>query len=124
MCPDRVGRVRRALHKAVILPTRHATLGILTPMPEEQRCDILLRGGTVLDGLGNPGFCADVAITDERVVAIGELDGWRAGVELSVEGLCVAPGFIDIHTHADFSLNHHPEQLGWRNITMPLRPLE
>jgi N-acyl-D-aspartate/D-glutamate deacylase len=80
-------------------------------MPEEQRCDILLRGGTVFDGLGNPGFCADVAITGERVVAIGELEGWRAGVELSVEGLCVAPGFIDIHTHADFSLNHHPEQL-------------
>jgi N-acyl-D-amino-acid deacylase len=80
-------------------------------MPEEQRCDILLRGGTVFDGLGNPGFCADVAITGERVVAIGELEGWRAGVEVSVEGLCVAPGFIDIHTHADFSLNHHPEQL-------------
>jgi N-acyl-D-amino-acid deacylase len=80
-------------------------------MPEEQRCDILLRGGTVFDGLGNPGFCADVAITGERVVAIGELEGWRAGVEVSVEGLCIAPGFIDIHTHADFSLNHHPEQL-------------
>jgi N-acyl-D-aspartate/D-glutamate deacylase len=80
-------------------------------MPEEQRCDILLRGGTVFDGLGNPGFCADVAITGERVVAIGELEGWRAGVEVSVQGLCVAPGFIDIHTHADFSLNHHPEQL-------------
>ncbi|MFN3689772.1 MAG: N-acyl-D-amino-acid deacylase family protein [Fimbriimonadales bacterium] len=80
-------------------------------MPETQRCDILLRGGTVFDGLGNPGFCADVAITGERVVAIGALEGWQAGTEVNVEGLCVAPGFIDIHTHADFSLNHHPEQL-------------
>lgn len=80
-------------------------------MPGEQHCDILLRGGTVFDGLGNPGFCADVAIKDARIVAVGELEGWHAGVEVSVEGLCVAPGFIDIHTHADFSLNHHPEQL-------------
>ncbi len=80
-------------------------------MPERQHCDILLRGGTVFDGLGNPGFCADVAITDERIVAVGELEGWQAGMEVKVEGLCVAPGFIDIHTHADFSLNHHPEQL-------------
>ncbi|MDM7461359.1 MAG: D-aminoacylase [bacterium] len=80
-------------------------------MPERGRCDILLRGGTVFDGLGNPGYCADVAIVDERVVAIGELTEWQAGVEVNVEGLCVAPGFIDIHTHADFSLNHHPEQL-------------
>lgn len=74
-------------------------------------CDILLRGGTVYDGLGNPGGCADVAITDDRIVAIGELEGWQGAQEVSVEGLCVAPAFIDIHTHADFSLNHHPEQI-------------
>jgi N-acyl-D-aspartate/D-glutamate deacylase len=54
-------------------------------MPEGQQCEILLRGGTVFDGLGHPGFCADVAITGERIVAIGELEGWRAGVELAVE---------------------------------------
>ncbi|CUU35474.1 MAG: D-aminoacylase [Fimbriimonadales bacterium] len=74
-------------------------------------CDILLRGGVVYDGLGNPGFCADVAITDERIVAIGELEEWHGAQEVPVEGLCVAPAFIDIHTHADFSLNHHPEQI-------------
>ncbi|MER3401741.1 MAG: amidohydrolase [Armatimonadota bacterium] len=74
-------------------------------------CDILLRGGVVYDGLGNPGRCADVAIADERIVAIGELDGWTATEEVHVEGLCVAPAFIDIHTHADFSLNHHPQQI-------------
>ncbi len=77
----------------------------------QRTCDILLRGGIVFDGLGNPGMCADVAITDERIVAIGELDDWHGATEVSVEGLCVAPAFIDIHTHADFSLNHHPEQL-------------
>ncbi len=73
--------------------------------------DVILRGGIVYDGLGNPGFCADIAITDDRIVAIGELDDWQGATEISVEGLCVAPAFIDIHTHADFSLNHHPEQI-------------
>ncbi|MCS7208204.1 MAG: D-aminoacylase [Fimbriimonadales bacterium] len=80
-------------------------------MPNQQRCDILLRGGTVFDGLGNAGFHADVAITDDKIVAVGALEGWQAGMEVDVGGLCVAPGFIDIHTHADFSLNHHPEQM-------------
>jgi N-acyl-D-amino-acid deacylase len=78
---------------------------------EEARCDILLRGGIVYDGTGAPGGCADIAITDERIVAIGELDDWQAGTVVDVEGLCVAPAFIDIHTHSDFSLLHHPEQL-------------
>jgi len=78
---------------------------------ENARCDILLRGGVVYDGTGAPGGCADIAIRDERIVAIGELDDWQAGMVVNVEGLCVAPAFIDIHTHSDFSLLHHPEQL-------------
>ncbi|MDW8107935.1 MAG: D-aminoacylase [Armatimonadota bacterium] len=80
-------------------------------MPTNQHCDILLRGGVVYDGLGNPGVHADVAIRDDRIVAVGDLAHWDAGIKLDVSGLCVAPGFIDIHTHADFSLNHHPEQI-------------
>ena len=101
-----------AAHRVQTLcpPLRNAW-GILIAMLQEPRCDILLRGGVVFDGMGHPGFCADVALVGERIVAIGELEGWQAGVKLSIDGLCVAPGFIDIHTHADFSLNHHPEQL-------------
>jgi N-acyl-D-amino-acid deacylase len=75
------------------------------------RCDILLRGGTVYDGTGAPGRYADIAILDERIVAIGELAECEAGMVVNVEKLCVAPAFIDIHTHSDFSLLHHPEQL-------------
>ncbi|MEN3000315.1 MAG: D-aminoacylase [Armatimonadota bacterium] len=74
-------------------------------------CDILLRGGVVYDGTGAPGKRADIAIRDERIVAIGALDHWQAGMVVDVSGLCVAPAFIDIHTHSDFSLLHHPEQL-------------
>jgi N-acyl-D-amino-acid deacylase len=61
--------------------------------------DIVLRGGTVVDGTGNPGRRADVAVAGGRIVAIGEkLQGDR---ELDASGQVVCPGFIDIHTHYD-----------------------
>jgi N-acyl-D-amino-acid deacylase len=66
--------------------------------------DLLLRGGTVFDGLGNPPRVADVAITDDRIVAVGDLSGATAGVVADVAGQFVAPGFIDIHTHSDLSV--------------------
>ncbi|MCU1393571.1 MAG: N-acyl-D-aspartate/D-glutamate deacylase [Ilumatobacteraceae bacterium] len=61
--------------------------------------EIVIRGGTVIDGTGNPGVLADVAIDGGRVTAIGHgLDG---DVVLDATGCVVAPGFIDIHTHYD-----------------------
>ena len=62
--------------------------------------DLLLRGGRVIDGMGNPARFADVAIKDGRIAAIGrELGGAKSVVD--VTGLVVAPGFIDVHTHAE-----------------------
>ena len=66
--------------------------------------DLILRGGTVYDGLGGLGVHADVGITNDAVTAIGDLSQEQAGQVLDVSGLAVAPGFIDIHTHSDFSL--------------------
>lgn len=66
--------------------------------------DVLLLGGTVYDGTGGTPQRADVAITDDRVTEIGDLAGQPAGKALDVSGLAVCPGFIDIHTHSDFSL--------------------
>ena len=66
--------------------------------------DLLLRGGTVYDGLGGPGLAADVAITHDRITGIGDLSQLHAGRTVDVTGLAVAPGFIDIHTHSDFTL--------------------
>jgi N-acyl-D-aspartate/D-glutamate deacylase len=61
--------------------------------------DIVIRGGTVIDGSGAPGRAADVAIAGERIVGVGEgLEGAR---ELDASGCVVAPGFIDLHTHYD-----------------------
>ncbi len=61
--------------------------------------DIVIRGGTLVDGTGRPRRSADVAIADGRIVEIGE--GLRGARELDAVGQVVAPGFIDIHTHYD-----------------------
>ena len=68
------------------------------------KADILLRGGTVVDGTGEPGYAADVAIADGRIVAIGDLSPSEAHRVIDVTGLVVAPGFIDIHTHSDLTV--------------------
>ena len=62
--------------------------------------DIIIRHGRIVDGTGNPAFFADVGIKQGHIVAIGNLTN-SATRELDARGLIVAPGFIDLHTHAD-----------------------
>lgn len=66
--------------------------------------DLLIRGGRVLDGTGNPWFQADVAIKGDRIAAIGRLQGATATRVIDATGLYVAPGFIDLHTHSDSTI--------------------
>jgi N-acyl-D-aspartate/D-glutamate deacylase len=66
----------------------------------QQQYDVLIRNGRVLDGTGNPWYHADLAITGDRIVAIGDLPNAEARRIIDAEGLYVAPGFIDAHSHA------------------------
>jgi N-acyl-D-amino-acid deacylase len=69
--------------------------------------DIAIINGTVVDGTGAPAMRADVGITDDRIVAVGELPE-RAGRTIDAVGRIVAPGFIDAHAHSDFVLLRDP----------------
>ena len=63
--------------------------------------DLLITGGTIVDGTGGPAYVADVAVTDGVIVAIGDLDTGPATETIDAAGLVVTPGFVDIHSHYD-----------------------
>jgi N-acyl-D-amino-acid deacylase len=70
--------------------------------------DLLVRGGTVIDGTKRPRFDADVGITAGRIAAIGDLSAATSDAVLDATGRIVAPGFIDSHTHDDQALLARP----------------
>ncbi len=77
---------------------------------ERRSYDVLIRGGTVVDGSGVPGFTADVAIRGDRIIRVAR-DGIPASDAVQVldaEGLVVAPGFIDNHAHIQTTIHEHP----------------
>jgi N-acyl-D-amino-acid deacylase len=76
-----------------------------------ERLDLIIRGGTIVDGSGSVPFKGDVGVAGGRIVAIGSIDA-SADEELDAEGMIVTPGFIDIHTHYD-------GQVTWDSYTQP-----
>src|SRR6516225_5710929 len=79
--------------------------------------DVVIRGGTVVDGTGAPGWRADVAITDGVISDIG--DGLTGTRELDAGGHTVTPGFVDIHTHYDAQVFWDPalSPSCWHGVT-------
>jgi N-acyl-D-amino-acid deacylase len=70
--------------------------------------DVLIRNGRVVDGTGSPARTADVGIVDGRIAAVGVLGDRQATTVIDAGGQVVAPGFVDVHTHAD-EIANHPE---------------
>ena len=81
--------------------------------------DTIVRGGMLVDGTRAPRLRADVGITDGRVTAIGRLRAGDAERVLDADGMIVAPGFIDLHTHYDAQLFWDPylSLSGWHGVT-------
>src|SRR5262245_36623924 len=70
--------------------------------------DLVLKGGTVLDGTGAPAFAADVAVKGDRIAAVGEVAASQAARSLDVTGFHVSPGFVDMHSHSDREILSYP----------------
>ena len=80
--------------------------------------DLVIRGATIVDGTGGPAFQGDVAIDGELITEVGEVDG-PAAREIDADGLILAPGWVDIHTHYDGQVTWDPEVTpsSWHGVT-------
>ena len=83
--------------------------------------DLVIRGGTVVDGTGAEPFQADVAINGNRIVEIGKGSG-KGKQEIQADSLIVSPGFIDLHTHLDAQIGWDPQvtSVSWHGVTTAL----
>jgi N-acyl-D-amino-acid deacylase len=78
-----------------------SSAAVFSAVPAQPTFDLLIRGGRIVDGTGAPGRNADIGITGGRIVAIGTLANATGKATIDARGQVVAPGFIDVHTHAD-----------------------
>ena len=83
--------------------------------------DLVIRGGTIVDGTGVPPVIGDVAIDGDAITAVGRIDS-RGRKEIDAEGHVVTPGFIDLHTHLDAQIGWDPylTPISWHGVTTAL----
>lgn len=74
-----------------------------------EHLDIIIKKGNVVDGTGKDMYKADIGIKDERIIHIGDLEGWTAEKVIEAEGMIVSPGFIDVHSHGEATVLLFPE---------------
>lgn len=96
-------RQRVSALQAVLAATIAILLSVPPALSQQPRYDILIRGGTVIDGTGSPRYSADVAIAGDTIAAISRtaIDPGLARRTIDATGFIVAPGFIDLHAHLD-----------------------
>ncbi len=81
--------------------------------------DLIIKGGTIVDGTRTPRYVSDIAVKDGKIARIGGLKGKTAGRVLDASGRIVAPGFVDLHTHYDAQIFWDPycTLSGWHGVT-------
>jgi len=86
--------------------------------------DLVIKGGKIVNGAGNPWFKADVAIKNGKIAEIGLLGDVEAEKAIDADGLVVSPGFVDLHNHSDFEimLNPRPESIVRHGVALIVVP--
>src|SRR5262245_51295904 len=79
-----------------------------SPNSPSQPADLLITNARIIDGTGKTAFRGDVAVRGDRIIAVGDLGHLGAVRTIDASGLVIAPGFIDVHTHADEDLYKQP----------------
>jgi N-acyl-D-amino-acid deacylase len=102
---------RRQLLTRCLAPFALAILTVSGCQPVA-RYDLILRGGTIYDGTGSPGVVGDVAVSGDRIAALGDLGRAKGDAEVDVKGLAVAPGFINMLSWAVATLIHDGRSQG------------
>ncbi len=87
--------------------------GVFSPLTggvrqSQKDLDLIIRDAQILDGSGKPAFAGDIGISDGRIAALGRLTNLRAKRLIAADGLAVAPGFIDVHSHSEDELLFNP----------------
>jgi dihydroorotase/N-acyl-D-amino-acid deacylase len=82
---------------------------ISTGLPGSARYDLIIEKGTIIDGLGNKPFKADIGIRNGQIIKIGNLSNEKPGRRINAVNLIVCPGFIDLHSHADGRILEQPD---------------
>jgi N-acyl-D-aspartate/D-glutamate deacylase len=101
--------IARMRTRAAVLTLTILLLVACSNGPSEPPYDLVVAGGSVLDGDGTPAISADVGIRDGRIARIGDLSAAAANRRIDASGLTVAPGFIDIHNHSDYTILVDPK---------------
>src|SRR5215472_4073489 len=91
---------RTPLKTRTFLPATLLAAAVSLSHAQTAAYDLILRHGTIVDGTGLPRYQGDLAIAGGSIVRMGRLNGEHAPVDIDVAGLFVAPGFINIHSHA------------------------
>jgi len=99
---------RRDVIRAAVCAPIAWSLGACAVTRRTQRFDLVVHGGTLIDGSGGVPRFADVGVQDGRITAIGDLDREQARRAIDARGLIVSPGFVDLHSHSDRSILEYP----------------